>query len=406
MGICPFQVPVCLAEQIPFFESVVMNVYKHLIVLLSMAFLVGCTAPAQEAPAAPEANERWELVWSDEFDGEIIQAENWIYDLGAGGWGNSELQFYTDREENARIEDGVLVIEAREEEYKASDYTSARLKTQELQTWTYGRVEARLKLPTGQGVWSAFWMLGEDITSSGWPRCGEIDIMENIGEPNTVYGTIHGPGYSGGDGVGSSYTATVTSFTDEFHTYAIEWQPGEISWFVDDMLYNTVTDADVPGPWVYDHDFFIILNLAIGGLWPGYPDETTVFPQQLLVDYVRVYRDTELTEEDLQGGSVHIAEMTMELEDIEGAWQGTVFVTVVDEDGNPVEGAVVSAGWVGAATGAVNESKTDENGVAGPFIAKKLSHKKELTFCVSKITKTLHEYDKAANAQNCVITSP
>ncbi|MBT3315985.1 MAG: family 16 glycosylhydrolase [Anaerolineae bacterium] len=356
-------------------------------------------------PGTPE-RERWELIWSDEFDGETINTENWTYDTGAGGWGNNELQNYTEREENARIEDGILVIEAREEKYKASDYTSARLKTQELQTWTYGRVEARLQLPTGQGVWSAFWMLGEDISSSGWPQCGEIDIMENIGDPNTVYGTVHGPGYSGGDGVGSSYYASGTSFADEFHTYAIEWLPGEVSWFVDDLLYNTISDSDVSGVWVYDHDFFIILNLAVGGLWPGYPDETTVFPQQLLVDYIRVYRDTELTIEDLQGGSVHIAEMTMELEDVGEAWQGTAYLTVVDQSGNPVEGAVVSAGWVGAKTGSINEAKTDERGIAGPFIAQKISSKKELSFCVSNISKTLYDYDKGLNVQNCVFRSP
>ncbi len=383
-----------------------MKFHKNILLLLISALLVSCAAPAEQIPptSTPEP-ERWELVWSDEFDGETINPENWTYDLGASGWGNNELQNYTDREENARIEDGILIIEAREEEYKASDYTSARLKTQTLQSWAYGRVEARMKLPTGQGVWSAFWMLGEDITSVGWPRCGEIDIMENIGDPKTVYGTVHGPGYSGGDGVGSSYYSSDASFTDEFHTYAIEWQPDSISWYVDDMLFNTVTDADVNGAWVYDHDFFIIFNLAIGGLWPGYPDETTVFPQQLLVDYVRVYRDTELSIEDLTGGSVHIAEMTMDMDNVGDAWQGTAFVSVVDQSGNPVEGAVVSAGWVGAFSGSTLESKTDENGTAGPFIAKKLSSKKELTFCVSKVTKALYEYDKDANVSSCVIKS-
>ncbi|MCP4142223.1 MAG: family 16 glycosylhydrolase [Chloroflexi bacterium] len=387
-----------------------MKPHKSIFSLLILALLVSCAAPEVivEAPVItePDEIERWELVWSDEFNGVTIKFANWTYDTGAGGWGNNELQNYTDREENARIEDGMLVIEAREEEYKASDYTSARIKTQELQSWTYGRVEARMKLPAGKGVWSAFWMLGEDIATSSWPDCGEIDIMENIGDPKTVYGTVHGPGYSGGDGVGSSYYSSDTSFAEEFHTYAVEWQPGEISWFVDDVLYNTISDADVSGAWVYDHDFFIIFNLAVGGLWPGYPDETTVFPQQLLVDYVRVYRNTELTEEDLAGGSVHIAEMTMEMDNVEEKWQGTAYVTVVDEGGNPVEGAVVSAGWVGAASGGTLESKTDENGVAGPFIATKLSHKEDLSFCVSKVSKILHEYDKDANVQNCVIKAP
>lgn len=388
-----------------------MKLQKSIVLLLIATLLGSCAPRAQEsiveAPIQPEALERWELVWSDEFDGETISTENWTYDTGAGGWGNNELQNYTDREENARLEDGMLVIEAREEKYKASDYTSARLKTQFLQSWAYGRVEAKMKLPTGQGVWSAFWLLGEDINTSGWPRCGEIDIMENIGEPKTVYGTIHGPGYAGADGISSSYYSSDASFADDFHTYAVEWQPDQISWYVDDMLYNTILAEDVPGAWVYDHDFFIILNLAIGGLWPGNPDETTVFPQQLLVDYVRVYRDTELTEEDLQTNTIHVAEMTMDMQAVEGEkWQSSAYVTVKDEGGNPVEGAVVSAGWVGAVTGATLEVKTDENGVAGPFIATKLSSKDELTFCVSKISKTLYEYDKDENSQNCITKSP
>ncbi len=388
-----------------------MKFYKSIFLLLIVSLLASCAAPAapvvEEAPAAPTTPERWELIWSDEFDGNTINTENWLYDTGAGGWGNNELQNYTDRAENARLEDGMLVIEARQESYKASDYTSARLKTQMRQSWTYGRVEARMKLPTGQGIWSAFWMLGEDINTNGWPDCGEIDIMENIGEPKTVYGTIHGPGYSGANGIGSSYYSSAASFADDFHTYAIEWEPDQISWYVDDVLYNSISAEDVPGAWVYDHDFFIILNLAVGGQWPGSPDETTVFPQQLLVDYVRVYRDTELSEEDLQTKSIHIAEMTMEMNPVEDEkWQGTAYVTVVDKSGNPVEGAVVSAGWVGAISGATLEAKTDENGIAGPFIATKLISKDELNFCVSKVSKTLHEYNKDANVQTCIAKSP
>ena len=393
-----------------------MTFNKSILLLVAFALLVGCAAPpvTEEILEPPEAplesetpveRERWALVWSDEFDGETINPENWTYDIGASGWGNNEWQNYTDREENARIEDGMLVIEARAEEYKASDYTSARLKTQLLQSWTYGRVEARMKLPTGQGIWPAFWMLGNDITSVGWPNCGEIDIMENIGDPNTVYGTLHGPGYAGSDGIGTSYYSSEKSFADEFHIYAVEWQPGSISWYVDDVLYNTITDTDVPGDWVYDHDFFIILNLAVGGLWPGYPDETTVFPQQLLVDYVRVYRDTELNEEDLTGGSVHVAEMAMDMEAVDGEWQGTVYVTVVDQSGNPVSDAFVSGGWVGAKSGAGLEATTDENGVAGPFFASKLSSKDELTFCVSNITKTLYDYNKDVNSESCIVRS-
>jgi beta-glucanase (GH16 family) len=241
----------------------------------------------------PEPPSPWLLVWSDDFDGEDINAENWTYDIGGSGWGNAELQYYTDRPENTRIEDGELVIEARREEERIQgrEYTSARLKTQGLQTWTYGRIEARMQIPTGQGIWPAFWMLGDNITTVSWPGCGEIDIMENIGsEPGMVHGTVHGPGYSGANGVGNSYPHPEgEAFADDFHVYAIEWEPEEIRWYVDDAHYGTVTIDDVPGEWVYDHPFFLILNVAVGGHWPGYPDETTVFPQQLRVDYVRVY---------------------------------------------------------------------------------------------------------------------
>ena len=232
------------------------------------------------------------LVWSDEFNGSSIDPNNWTFDIGYGsdGWGNNELQSYTDRPENARVENGSLIIEAREERMKGQRYTSARLKTQGLQSWTYGRVEARIKVAYGQGIWSAFWMLGTDIEQVGWPNSGEIDIMENIGrEPNTLYGTVHGPGYSGAEGVGGPYFSN-SALSDAYHVYAVEWDADHISWYIDNNLYVTVTPNDVPGEWVYDHPFFIIMNLAVGGNWPGSPDATTVFPQRMYVDYVRVYQ--------------------------------------------------------------------------------------------------------------------
>lgn len=248
--------------------------------------------PPLTATATPNPG-GWTLVWSDEFDGPNINSSNWTYDIGWGqnGWGNAELQYYTDRTQNARIENGMLVIEARKERFRAQQYTSARLKTQSLQTFTYGRIEARMQLPYGQGIWPAFWSLGSDITEVGWPNSGEIDIMEHIGrEPQNIYGTVHGPGYSGADSVGNSYTLTSGSVSTEFHVYAIEWEPDEIRWYIDDILYGTITPDDVPGMWVFDHDFFLILNVAVGGYWPGYPDETTIFPQFMRVDYVRVYQ--------------------------------------------------------------------------------------------------------------------
>src|SRR5437660_12528991 len=159
-----------------------------------------------------------------------------------------------------------------------------------LGAWRYGRIEARIQIPRGQGLWPAFWMLGDNIPSVGWPGCGEIDIMENIGkEPGRVHGTVHGPGYSGAQGVSSPYDLRAGAFADTFHVYAIEWEPAAIRWYVDDVLYKTVTPQDLPGRWVYDRPFFIILHLAVGGSSPGSPDATTVFPQTMRVDYVRVY---------------------------------------------------------------------------------------------------------------------
>ena len=238
----------------------------------------------------------WNLVWSDEFsqaDGSAPDASKWGYDTGGGGWGNNELQYYTSRTNNARIEGGQLVIEARQESYGGRNYTSARLLTKGKKSWTYGRIEARLKIPRGQGIWPAFWMLGANIDSLGWPACGEIDVMENIGrEPGIIHGTVHGPGYSGGNSIGGSFTfAAGTAVADDFHVFAVEWETNRIRWFVDGTNYFNVTPGSLPAgaSWVFNAPEFILLNLAVGGNWPGNPDATTVFPQRLLVDYVRVY---------------------------------------------------------------------------------------------------------------------
>jgi len=233
--------------------------------------------------------EGWTLTWQDEFDGDKLDSSKWTRELGGHGWGNAELQYYSEHPENARLENGQLIIEAHEEDFMGKSYTSARLITRNKFEQAYGRYEARLKLPYGQGIWPAFWMLGEDLSSVGWPDSGEIDIMEHIGrEPKLVHGTIHGPGYSGANGVGGSHDLG-EPLSDDFHVFAVEWEPEEIRWYFDDILYFSVTPDDVPGEWVYDHPFFMILNLAVGGYWPGYPDETTTFPQQYIVDYVRVY---------------------------------------------------------------------------------------------------------------------
>lgn len=260
----------------------------------------GTTSPA--ASNTPADQRPWTLVWSDEFEeanGSSPDASKWTLDIGGGGWGNKELETYTNRTQNAFVKDGTLVIQALKETYTGPDniprdYTSARLKTLGLAQWTYGRVEARMKLPGGQGLWPAFWMLGTNITQVGWPNCGEIDIMENIGrEPSIVHGTIHGPSYSGESGIGSAYTLPNNQrFADDFHVFAVEWEPNVIRFYVDNTLYATRTPSDLPSGanWVFDKPFFIILNVAVGGSWPGNPDSTSVFPQTMIVDYVRVYQ--------------------------------------------------------------------------------------------------------------------
>lgn len=254
---------------------------------------VGGDTADNSALTSAEAAEPGELVWSDEFDGAAGDAPdpaNWNHETGDHGWGNQELQNYTESRENSALDgDGNLVITARQE--ADGSYTSARMTTQNNVEHSFGRVEARVQLPSGQGIWPAFWMLGSDFPETEWPDSGEIDIMEFIGsDVGTVHGTVHGPGYSGGEGVGASYDHPEGGdFSDDFHVFAIDWEPGSITWSVDGVPFNTITSEDVGGEWVYDQEFFMILNVAVGGEWPGYPDETTEFPQEMKVDYVRVY---------------------------------------------------------------------------------------------------------------------
>lgn len=228
----------------------------------------------------------------------------WNYDLGGAGWGNQELECYTNSPQNVFIQGGNLVIQAlnapntvckdSNNNTTVNNYTSARLKTAGKFQQAYGRFEARIKIPYGQGMWPAFWLLGDNIGSVGWPTCGEIDIMENVGnEPSSIHGTMHGPGTSGGRNSQSAVLALPNGqrFSDDFHVFAIEWGASQVRFYVDDTPYETVNKSDVTagGRWVFDHPFFIILNVAVGGGWPGSPDASTVFPQQMLVDYVRVY---------------------------------------------------------------------------------------------------------------------
>ncbi len=244
---------------------------------------------------APGSSPTWVLTWSDEFNGSngsLPDAAKWVMETGGNGWGNNELEYYTNRPENAHQQDGNLVITAINESYGGRNYTSARLKTAGLFTQAYGRFEARLKIPAGQGMWPAFWMLGQNIGTAGWPGCGEIDIMENVGfEPSKVHGSAHGPGYSGGHPLTGTYALQSGSFSDDFHVFALEWEPSALRFYVDDVLYETHTPADLPAgtTWVFDHPFFLLLNVAVGGSWPGSPNSSTVFPQTMQVDYVRVY---------------------------------------------------------------------------------------------------------------------
>jgi len=280
--------------------------------LFGMVLLAGMCVVASvvaQSSAPQTAAPAWKLVWSDEFNGpngSPVDTSKWVFDTGGGGWGNDELEYYTNRRENAHQQDGNLVIKVLQEKYigpgdATRNYTSARLKTQDKFSHVYGRFEARIKIPRGQGIWPAFWMLGDDIEKpasdkSGWPACGEIDIMENIGkEPALVHGTIHGPGYSGANGIGDPYALpSGQRFADDFHLFAVEWEPNVIRFYVDDHLYATRTPADLPkgAKWVYDHPFFLLLNVAVGGGWPGNPDASSIFPQAMLVDYVRVYERT------------------------------------------------------------------------------------------------------------------
>jgi beta-glucanase (GH16 family) len=257
------------------------------------------TTIATPDPIPAEPPEGMELVWSDEFDGDAIDLANWTYDIGGWGWGNGEAQFYTDRPENSRTQNGLLVIELREEQYEGSYYTSARLKTQGLQEFQYGHLEARIKVPSGSGTWPAFWMLGADFDSESddpsrqWPNVGEIDIMEYVGrEPDLVIGTIHGPGYSGAGGR-SGWNRQEFEIADDFHTYAIDWDAEGIRWLFDGEVYFEIGPEDlVDREWVFDQPFFFILNLALGGTLGGNIALDLEYPLQYYVDYVRVYQET------------------------------------------------------------------------------------------------------------------
>lgn len=270
-----------------------------LMILPLLIISLGC----KEDPKEEEGSKYTNLVWSDEFDTDGgVDPAKWSFDIGTGaeiglpGWGNNELQYYTDRPENIVVRDGNLEITARKESFQGSGYTSAKILTRGLFERIYGRYEARIKLPFGQGIWPAFWLLGDDSNGTViWPQIGEIDIMEYRGqEPLIIHGSIHGPGYSGGNAVTAKYTLPNGRFDSDFYVFAIEWGPDFIDYYVNDVLYNRITPANVgSNDWVFNsNQFYIILNVAVGGTFVGPPNNNTPFPQTMLVDYVRVYTDS------------------------------------------------------------------------------------------------------------------
>lgn len=265
-----------------------------LVTVTALCGVFGCISEPliqQSAPVTGRAT-----LWADEFDGPLNSSPNptrWGYDIGTD-WGNAQLEYDTARPENVSLDGaGHLRITARQESYLGSNYTSGRITTRAFFAQAKGRFEARIKLPVGQGIWPAFWLLGDDIGTVGWPACGEIDIMEYRGqEPNKLIGSLHGPGYSGGNPLTAIYTLNGSTFDSGYHVFAVEWETGKITWLVDDVPYQVRTPSNVPtgGRWVFEHPFFVILNVAVGGNFVGAPNGSTSFPQTMLVDYVRVYQ--------------------------------------------------------------------------------------------------------------------
>lgn len=275
-------------------------------ILLIAFFTTGCSLldniHEQILATFPEKEHQWKLVWSDEFDGSSLDMSKWIFNIGGSGWGNNELQYYTDGD-NIKVLDGKLIIEARKMPFGGNEYTSARILTKGKASWTYGKIEARIKLPYGKGIWSAFWMLGENIDSAGYPNCGEIDIMEMVGstdgsENATIWGSLHRPDPDSTEPAKvKSDTASYKNvhgnwFNDDYHVFGIVWSSRQVQFYVDNHLFKKVKIplSGSDGYAVFRKPFFIILNLAVGGAWPGSPDATTDWPKQMEVDWVRVYQ--------------------------------------------------------------------------------------------------------------------
>lgn len=265
---------------------IIKNVLSKTTIAITGALVVFALSSTFSAPY------EWSMVWSDEFASPTIDTAKWSFDTGNGapsltGWGNNELEYYTARNENARIENGMLLIEARQENYRNCSYTSARLKTQYKGDWTYGRFVVRAKLPKGKGIWPAIWLLPTDNFYGGWAASGEIDIMELLGQnPSQVYGTMHyGGEWPNNASSGDSLILSVGDFSDDFHTFSLEWDLLGIRWYVDSTCFGTQLHGQP-----FDKRFYLLLNVAVGGNWPGIPDSFTIFPQIMAIDYVRVYQ--------------------------------------------------------------------------------------------------------------------
>ncbi len=274
---------------------------KNIFIILFLGLISSCTAQENNTNdvtnGEADANEgaTYQQVWADEFDYEgLPDSTKWTYDVGGDGWGNNELQYYTEnRLKNARVEDGHLIIEAHQDTFETRNYSSARLLTRGKQAWKYGRFEIRAKLPSGTGTWPAIWMLPEDWAYGGWPESGEIDIMEHVGfEPVRVYGSIHTEAYNHVEGTQVTNGIRIPYAEADFHTYEIEWTPEKITWYVDGEQYGTFSNEhESYREWPFDQDFHLILNIAVGGNWGGQQGvDESIWPQQLVVDYVRVYQ--------------------------------------------------------------------------------------------------------------------
>lgn len=285
------------------------NIFKNSIIILAGALLFISCGTSSEDVSDPlgddpnnEPSEVWNLVWSDEFEADQLETDKWSFQFGTGsqfglvGWGNNELQYYTDREENVFLEDGLLHITALEESFEGRNYTSARIRTINKGDWKFGKIEIMAKLPEGQGMWPAIWMLPTEEVFGGWPKSGEIDITELVGHlPSTVHGTVHfGKDWPENRYKSSTYSLESGKFSDNFHLFSIEWEENEIRWYVDGEQYHTIQPEDLePENYPFNEQFHLILNLAVGGNWPGSPDSSTVFPQSMIVDYVRVFEKVE-----------------------------------------------------------------------------------------------------------------